>query len=117
MRSFIIDKGTDNLYYFKLASSTGEIIFTSEKYYFKTTCKNGIDSVRANASNYLRYELGTTFDGKYYFKLKGPNGRIIGKSSILESSEKRNNFVEILKSTSPHANVIDQTHSTLMQAV
>ena len=117
MGKFVIDRGSDDHYYFTLRSSTGEVIFTSENYFFKTACKNGIDTVRANATNYLKYDLETTNDGKYYFKLKGSKGHIIGKSSVYESIEKRNNFVEIVKSASPYANVIDQTHSPEFQAV
>jgi uncharacterized protein YegP (UPF0339 family) len=117
MGKFIIDKGSDDHYYFKLISSKGEIILTSEKYLFKAACKNGISTARANATNYLRYELETTYDGKYYFKLSGTNGQIIGKSCTYESSAKRNNFIELVKSATPYANVIDQTHSSEFQAI
>jgi uncharacterized protein len=117
MGKFIIDKGSDDHYYFKLVSNIGEIILTSEKYFFKTACKNGINIARANATNYLMYDLETTYDGKYYFKLRGTNGQIIGKSCIYESTAKRNNFIELVKSSTPYANIIDQTHSSEFRAV
>jgi uncharacterized protein len=109
MGKFIIEKGSDDYYYFTLSSSSGEIIFTSEKYFFKAACKIGIDTVRANATNYLRYDLGTTHEGKYYFKLRGSNGHLIGKSGVYESVERRNTFVEIVKRATPYAKVIDLT--------
>jgi uncharacterized protein len=110
MGQFLITKGSDDHYYFMLVSRQGETIFTSEKYFSKSACKNGIDAARANATNYLRYDLETTHDGKYYFKLNGSRGNILGKSCTYESAAKRNNSVEIVKSASPYANVIDQTH-------
>jgi len=115
MGKFVIDRGPDANYYFTLISSTGEVIFTSGKYFFKAACKNGIDTVRVNATNYLKYELGTTYDGKYYFKLKGSKDHIIGRSCLYDSTAKRNSFVEIVKSTSLYAEVIDQTHFKELQ--
>lgn len=116
MGKFVIEKGPGGYYYFKLISSNGENIFTSEKYYFKSGCRHGIETMRASAMNFLKYELGTTFDGKYYFKLNGSGDQSIGKSCFYETPEKRNHYVEKVKSSSPYAGLIDLTRSNALNA-
>jgi uncharacterized protein YegP (UPF0339 family) len=111
MGKFIIEKGSGGHYYFKLISSSGESIFTSERYFFKSGCKHAIETMRINAMNFLKYELSTTYDGKYYFKLKGSGDQSIGKSCFYETPEKRNCYVEKVKNSSPHAALIDLTRS------
>ena len=46
---FIIKKSSDNQFYFNLKAGNGEIIATSERYTTKSSCKNGIESVKENA--------------------------------------------------------------------
>ena len=109
MEKFVMEKGPEGHYYFKLISSSGESIFTSEKYFFKSGCKHAIETMRESAMNFLKYELGTTYDGKYYFRLKGSGDQSIGKSCFCETAEKRNFYVEKVKNSSPYASLIDQT--------
>lgn len=110
MGKFIIEKGGGH-YYFRLLSSNGESIFTSERYLFKSGCKHAIETMRVSSMNFLKYELNTTYDGKYYFRLKGAGDQSIGKSCFCESSEKRNDYVEKVKNSSPYAALIDLTRS------
>ncbi len=117
MGKFIIEKGPGGHYYFKLISSNGESIFTSERYFFKTGCKHAIETMRVSAVNFLRYELVTTCDGKYYFRLKGSGGQSIGSSCFYESPEKRNYYVEKVKNSSPYANLIDLTQPQELNTV
>ncbi len=116
MGKFIIHKGTDDHYYFRLIAGNGDLIFTSERYLFKTNCKKGIDVIRSNAASFLNYELGKSLDGKYYFKLMGSKNNVIVNSIMYDSPAKRNNCIEVVKNTTPHAPVIDQTRVSEISA-
>ena len=47
---FVIKKDKSGQYRFNLKAGNGEIIATSESYTSKAGCKNGIESVKKNAS-------------------------------------------------------------------
>lgn len=47
---FEINKSSDGQYYFLLKAGNGKTIATSEMYTTKDSCKNGIQSVKDNAS-------------------------------------------------------------------
>lgn len=46
---FVIFRGRDNQFYFRLSAANGETIAASEGYTTKASCRNGIRSVQANA--------------------------------------------------------------------
>lgn len=46
---FEIKKSTNDKYYFNLKAGNGEVIATSEMYAAKSSCQNGIESVKTNA--------------------------------------------------------------------
>lgn len=117
MGKFVIEKGFGGHYMFKLISSNGESLFTSEKYFFKTACKHAIENMRVNAVNFLRYELATSYDGKYYFRLNASSGHCIGISCFYDTPEKRNYYLEKVKNSSPYASLVDLTHSRELNPV
>ncbi|KGL62924.1 YegP family protein [Polaribacter sp. Hel1_85] len=47
---FVIRKSSNNKYYFNLYATNFKVIATSEMYETKSGCKNGIESVKENAS-------------------------------------------------------------------
>ena len=47
---FIIKKSSNSKFYFNLYATNGQIIATSEMYESKDGCKNGIESVKTNAT-------------------------------------------------------------------
>ncbi len=47
---FKIRKSINGEFYFNLYAGNGEVIATSEGYFSKQGCKNGIDSVKENAA-------------------------------------------------------------------
>jgi uncharacterized protein YegP (UPF0339 family) len=117
MGKFVIEKGHGGHYFFKLISSGGENIFTSENYYFKTACKHAIENLRVSAMNFLRYELATTYDGKYYFRIHASSGHPLGRSCFCDTPEKRNYYVEKVKNSSPFANLVDLTRSRELNVI
>jgi len=72
-------------FYFRLKSSDGKILLTSEGYKQKSSCKNGVESVKKNAGDEKRYEQKTSANGKFYFTLKSANGQVVGKSQMYDN--------------------------------
>lgn len=109
MGKFVITTRTNGDFQFNLKAGNGEIILTSQGYSSKSSCSNGIESVRKNAPDDNRYEKKTSTNDKYYFNLKAGNGEIIGSSQMYESSSGRDNGIESVKKNAPDATIDDQS--------
>lgn len=108
MGKFIIKTGKNSQYYFNLKADNGQTILGSEGYSSKSACQNGIDSVRANATDDNRYDKKTSSNGKYYFNLKAGNGQIIGSSEMYEAASSRDNGIASVKANAPAATVAEE---------
>ena len=104
---FQIFVGTNDQYYFRLIAGNGEKILGSEGYISKSSCENGISSVKANAPLDQRYQRKTASNGQYYFTLTAANGQTIGVSEMYASESGRENGIEAVKKTAPDAPVED----------
>ena len=82
---FVVSQGKDGQDYFVLKAGNGETILQSEGYKTRSSCANGIDSVRKNAQDEGRFECRTAKDGRSYFILKAGNGQEIGRSQMYKS--------------------------------
>ena len=100
---FTLFKGNNGQYYFNLKAGNGEKILGSEGYIYKSSCQNGIASVKANAANEYRYEKKISSNSKYYFVLKAGNGEIIGTSEMYETTSGRDKGIEAVKREAPGA--------------
>ena len=109
MSKFVIFKGSNGNYYFHLKAGNGEKVLASEGYAYKSSCQNGIASVKENAPYDSRYEKKTSYNGKYYFVLKAANGESIGTSEMYETSYSRDNGIEVIKKEAPGALTEDST--------
>jgi uncharacterized protein YegP (UPF0339 family) len=94
---------------FNLKAGNGQTILSSEGYKTKTSCENGIESVRKNSKDYSKFERKTSSNGKFYFNLKASNGQVIGTSEMYESESLRENGIESVKNNAPEATAEDQT--------
>lgn len=94
---------------FRLKSSDGKNILSSEGYKNKAGCTNGIESVKKNASDDGRYERKESDSGKFSFNLKAANSQVIGVSQSYESEDVRDNVIASVKSDGPTATVDDTT--------
>lgn len=108
MGEFIIKKRVNANYQFNLKANNGEIILTSEEYTTKAGCRNGIESVKANASFDSRYDKRISLNNQYYFNLKAENGEIIGTSEMYATAFSRDKGIESVKTNAPQAGIIDQ---------
>lgn len=96
-------------YRFRLKAGNGEVILVGEGYKAKSSCKNGIESVRKNAANEARFEMKKQTNGKPYFILKAGNGEPIGKSEAYESDSACKNGVSSVMKNAPEAAIDDKT--------
>lgn len=94
---------------FRLKAGNGETILSSEGYSSKSSCTNGIESVRKNASNPDRYETKQTSSGKHRFNLKAGNGQVIGTSQNYASAASCDNGMKSVARSAAGASVDDQT--------
>jgi len=106
MGIFIV-KEEDGHFYVTLKVKGGHVMLNGIKHLSKSSCKNGIEIIRANASDHLKYEFKKTFDGKFYFRLKSVHGEVLGNSKIFKTAEHRNVGIETVRRIAPLASVID----------
>lgn len=90
---------------FRLKAKNGQAILASEGYKAKTSCQNGIESVKKNSQDDARFERNETTNGKFKFNLKATNGQVIGTSEIYESKAAMENGIESVKKNAPEAEV------------
>mgnify|MGYP000905695126 CR=1 FL=1 len=107
MGKFVITKRTNGEFQFNLKASNGQVILTSQGYASKTSCENGIESVKKNSADDDRFERKTATNGKDFFNLTSTNGQIIGSSEMYESIAARENGIESVKKNAPEATVED----------
>ena len=109
MGKFIITKRKDAEYQFNLKAGNGEIILTSEGYTTKSSCKNGIESVRVNSQIDSSFERKIAVNDKYYFVLKAGNGEIIGKSQYYTTKSGMESGIQSVKENARNAEITDET--------
>lgn len=94
-------------FYFRFKSTSGTQLLNSEGYAAKSSCQNGIDSVKKNAPSDGRYERKVN-DGRYTFNLKAANGEIIARSTkVYGTAKDRDEAIEVVKREAPNAPVVD----------
>ncbi|MBO9204104.1 MULTISPECIES: YegP family protein [Niastella] len=109
MGKFVITKRVDGDFQFSLKAGNGETILYSEGYSSRSTCQNGIDSVKTNASDDNKYDLRVASNGKLFFILEAANGQTIGISELYESETSRHNGILSVKKNAPDAIIQDAT--------
>jgi uncharacterized protein len=109
MGKFVISKRKNGEFQFNLKSRNGQVILTSEGYTTRAACDNGIESVRKNSQTETRFEKKEATNGKLYFNLNAPNGRVIGTSEMYEAAGGRNNGVASVRKNAPDATIFDTT--------
>lgn len=109
MGKFIISKRTDGDFKFNLKAGNGQVILKSQGYGSKSSCENGIESVRTHSQDDSKFERNGAKDGRCYFNLKAGNGQIIGTSQMYESENGMENGIESVKNNAPGSSVEDET--------
>lgn len=109
MGKFEINLDNAKQYRFNLKAGNGEIILRSEGYTTKSSCENGIDSVRTNSQDDGKFERLDASNGSPYFNLKASNGQVIGTSQMYSSNSARETGIASVKTNAPSASVEDNT--------
>ncbi len=107
MGKFEITQRKDETFMFNLKASNGEIILTSQGYTAKSSCQNGIESVKTNCLDKKMFMKETASNDIYYFNLTAANTQIIGTSQKYTSSQERDNGIDSVRGNAPKAEVID----------
>jgi uncharacterized protein YegP (UPF0339 family) len=78
--------GKDGQHYFHLLAGNGQKVLASQGYASAAGAQGGIDSVKANATNPMRFLQREAVDGSNYFVLSAANGAIVGVSQMYASA-------------------------------
>jgi len=106
---FELKQGGSSQFMFNLKAANGEVILTSELYKEKQTAIDGIESVKANASDDARYERKTAANGQPYFVLKAINGQTVGKSEMYSSAKAMEHGIDSVRRVAVSARITDNT--------
>jgi len=106
---FEVYKDKAGEYRFRLKAANGQNILTSEGYGKKTSCMNGVESVKKNSQNPDRIVKKTTPSGKYRFNIIASNGQVVGASQNYDSESGCRSGMKSVAECAPGASVDDQT--------
>ena len=109
MGKFVINKDKAGQFRFNLKAGNGEIILSSQGYIAKSSCENGIESVRTNSQANNMFERNTASDGSPYFNLKASNGLVIGTSEMYSGTTARETGIASVKTNAPKSIVEDNS--------
>lgn len=109
MGKFVIKTRKNGEFQFNLHAGNGEIILTSEGYTTKSSCMNGIESVKTNSTDENRYVKNTSSNGKHYFNLRAGNNQIIGTSELYDSTSSRDKGIASVMNNAGSASIDDLT--------
>lgn len=105
MGKFLISKRVNGDYQFVLKANNGQVILTSQGYTFRSSCEQGIESVKNNADDDFSYDRKISENDKHFFSLKAGNGHIIGMSEMYETKQAMEKGIESVKTNAPDAAV------------
>ena len=94
--------------YFNLKATNGQVIITSVMYASSADCNEAIESVRKYCTDDSRYERKISADNKPYFNLTTPEGQVIGKSEMYESSAGMENGIASVKKNGISTIVVEE---------
>ena len=111
MATFEIFQSKGGKYHFRLKSSNGQTVLSSQGYAQKTGAKNGIESVRKNVVREGGIERFEGKNGQHYFRVKATNGQTVASSEGYASARGAANGISSVKKNAAAATVVDQTAS------
>ena len=92
---------------FRLKASNGQAILTGEGYKTKSSCQNGINSVKKNSAEDKRFVRLEAKNGNPYFNLKASNGQVIGNSEMYSNDNAMENGIASVKKNAPDAEIVE----------
>jgi uncharacterized protein YegP (UPF0339 family) len=122
MGKFVIRKVSSGIK-FDLKATNGQIIATSEVYTSEAACRNGIESVRKNATaakfedltvegftavTNPKFEMYEDKSGEFRFRLKARNGEVIAVSEGYVAKASCLNGIDSVRRNAPEAEVVEE---------
>ena len=93
----VYQSGKKNEFRFRLKANNGLTILGSEGYATRTSCLNGIESVKKNAADPKRFIKTKTPSNMFRFAITAANNQVIGTSQNYKSESGRNNGIASVK--------------------
>jgi len=95
----------------RLKAANGAILATSgQGYKAKTDCKNGVDRIKQDAADKLKFEVYEDAKKEYRWRLKASNGQVIGASSEgYKAKGDCEKAIDLIKAGAAKAEVEDKT--------
>ena len=87
MAKFEIYKDSEKKFRFRLQASNGQNIIASQGYTRKSSCLQGIASVKQNSQDNTNFERLQSKDGRPYFNLVAKNKLVIATSQMYSGSK------------------------------
>lgn len=113
MGKFIIKRNHNNEFQFYFVNKKGSIILTSGAYTRKLMCLKGIESVKRNSQDDMKFFRKTASNSQTYFNLKAFNGKIIAVSRLYKNKALREKGIELLKKNVQQANIEDNSRQSI----
>lgn len=117
MEKFVINKNSNCEFQFEFIDKKGHVILSSGGYTRKLMCLKGIESVKRNSQDNIKFFRKTTINNEAYFNLKAFNGKIIGVSKLFKNKELRDKCIESLKANVIKAPIEDRSKQTIRMIV
>ena len=107
MAKFEIYKDSENKFRFRLKSGNGQNIIASQGYTRKSSCVNGINSVKQNSQDNTSFERLRSKDGRHYFNLIAKNKLVIATSQMYSSSKAMEQGISSVKKNVLTAEIVE----------
>lgn len=103
----IYQSESNDKFHFRLKAANGETILSGQGYASKDGAKNGVESVRKNATREGAFHTKEAKDGRHYFTLVAANGEVIGQSQMYKSDSGLKNGIASVQENAPEAEIND----------
>ncbi len=104
---FEVYKDKAEKFRYRLKAGNGEIILTGEAYNTKSSCLEGIESVKKNSQKESAFEVFEDKNGEFRFRLKAANGEIIGQGESYKAESGCKNGVESVKKNAVDSQTVE----------
>ncbi|KQX09879.1 YegP family protein [Flavobacterium sp. Root420] len=113
MEKFVINKKVNGEFQFDFIDKKGKIILSSGGYTRKLMCIKGIESVKLNSQDSIKFFRKTSLNNETYFNLKAFNGKIIGVSKMFKDRFSRDKGIEYFIKKAPAASIEDRSKQSI----
>ena len=110
---FVVFRGENGEFYFRLEAGNGEALLQSEGYSSKAGAENGAEATKGYACNEANYDLRDSKDGQYYFVIQAPNDEVVAVSEMYTTKSGRDKGIEATMRNAKEAGI--ESEGTLFQ--